>query len=68
MKCQRNLPEHNGIFAFASWILFSPNNIRPSRPASLTISGGCAFGDGEQRDGIGLASDALARGANALLN
>src|SRR5271166_4844263 len=31
MKCQRALPGHNGIFAFASWIFFGENKIQEAK-------------------------------------
>ena len=43
MKCQRNLPGHSGIFAFASCTLFSPNTSRPRPAAALMVSGGCVL-------------------------
>src|ERR1039458_75606 len=43
MNCQRALPGHSGIFAFASWILFSPKKSCPQSTAVWMVSGGCVL-------------------------
>ncbi len=63
MKCQRNLPGHSGIFAFASCTLFSPNTSRPRPAAALMVSGGCAFGTASSVTEFGHARPARSHAA-----
>lgn len=43
INCQRARPGLSGIFAFASWTLFSPNSHWPAATASRIASGGCVL-------------------------